>query len=277
MRIGNALKQLAWVAAFMCAANAVHAGETLDRVKSRGSMTVVTSAKWPPQAYLNDKHEFEGFDIDVAKEIGRRLGVKVAFETPQFNLMTGGHWHGRWDLCVLSVTPTKEREKLLDFPAVYYYSPYVFVVNKDSKATSRADLAGKVIGVEGGTTSEDYVNHRLNIAGPDVPAFQYLQQDPKQIKTYGDSMLPYDDLRLGDGKRLDAIVTPEQTALSAIKNGFPVKILPGGYAYREPLAIVADKGDADWDKAVGGAVSQMKQDGTLAQISEKWFGKDYTK
>ncbi len=276
MRIGKTLKQLAWVAAFMCAAGAVHAGETLDRVKAHGTMVVVTSAKWPPQAFLNDKHEFEGFDVDVAREIGRRLGVKVAFETPQFNLMTGGHWHGRWDLCVLSVTPTREREQLLDFPAVYYYSPYVFAVHKDSKVASRADLGGKVIGVEGGTTSEDYVNHRLNIAGPDVPAFKYLPQEPKQVKTYANSMLPYEDLRLGDGKRLDAIVTPEQTALTAIKSGFPVKIVPGDYAYREPLAIVADKGDADWDKAVGNAVSQMKLDGTLTQISVKWFGKDYT-
>ncbi|HDR9482422.1 cysteine ABC transporter substrate-binding protein [Burkholderia aenigmatica] len=277
MKVGSMIGKVACVAALLCAAGIAHAGETLDRVKSRGTMVVVTSAKWPPQAYLNDKHEFEGFDIDVANEIGRRLGVKVAFQTPQFNLMTGGHWHGRWDLCVLSVTPTKERERLLDFPAVYYYSPYVFVVHKDSKATSRADLGGKVIGVEAGTTSEDYVNQRLSIGGPDVPAFTYLPQAPKQVKTYGTSLLPYEDLRLGDGKRVDAILTPEQTAMAAIKNGYPVKILPGDYAYREPLAVVADKGDAEWDKTVGNAVTQMKQDGTLTKISVKWFGKDYTK
>lgn len=277
MKLGKALKHLVWITTLAYAAGAAHAGETLDRVKSRGTMTVVTSAKWPPQAYLNDKHEFEGFDVDVAKEIGRRLGVNVKFETPNFDLMTGGHWHGRWDLCVLSVTPTKAREKLLDFPAVYYYSPYVFVVNKDSEVTSSAQLGGKVIGVEGGTTSEDFVNHDLNIAGPDVPPVHYLPQPPKQVKTYGSSMLPYEDLRLGDGKRLDAIVTPEQTALTAIKNGFPVKIVPGDYAFREPLAIVADKGDADWDKAVGNAVTQMKKDGTLEQLSVKWFGKDFTK
>lgn len=254
-----------------------HAGATLDRVMKSGTMMVATSGKWPPQAFLNDKHEFDGFDIDVAKEIARRLGVKVTFDTPQFSLMTGGHWHGRWDLSVLSVTPTKSRAELLDFPAVYYYSPYVFVVNKDSKATSRNDLNGKVIGVEAGTTSEDYVRDRLNIAGPDVPPFKYMTQPPKEIKTYADSMLPYDDLRLGDGKRVDGIVTPVQTALNAIKNGYPVKIIPGDYAFREPLAIVADKGDAEWDKKVGDIVQQMKQDGTLTKLSMKWFGNDYTK
>jgi polar amino acid transport system substrate-binding protein len=254
-----------------------HAGATLDRVMKSGKMVVATSGKWPPQAFLNDKHEFDGFDIDVAKEIARRIGVKVTFDTPQFSLMTGGHWHGRWDLSVLSVTPTKPRAQLLDFPAVYYYSPYVFVVNKDSKAKTRDDLNGKVIGVEAGTTSEDYVQNRLQIAGPDVPAFKYMTQKPKEVKTYTDSMLPYDDLRLGDGKRLDAIITPEQTALAAIKSGYPVKIIPGDYAFREPLAIVADKGDAEWDKKVGDIVQQMKQDGTLTKLSTKWFGRDYTK
>lgn len=277
MRMGKLVKHAICMAAMVCVAGAAFAGETMDRVKSRGTVVVVTSAKWPPQAYLNDKHEFEGFDVDVAKEIGRRLGVKVQFETPQFSLMTGGHWHGRWDLCVLSVTPTKEREKLLDFPAVYYYSPYVFAVYKDSKIASRSDLGGKVIGVEGGTTSEDYVNRHLNIGGPDVPEFKYLASDPKQVKTYGSTLLPYEDLRLGDGKRLDAIITPEQTAREAIKNGYPIKILPGDYAFREPLAVVTDKGDPDWDKAVGGAVARMKQDGTLTKLSEQWFGKDYTK
>jgi polar amino acid transport system substrate-binding protein len=264
-------------ASIALSAFSAHAGATLDRVTKNGNMVVATSGKWPPQAFLNDKHEFDGFDIDVAKEIARRLGVKVSFDTPQFSLMTGGHWHGRWDLSVLSVTPTRPRAELLDFPAVYYYSPYVFVVNKDSKATTRNDLNGKIIGVEAGTTSEDYVRNHLDIAGPDVPAFKYMSQKPKEIKTYTDSMLPYDDLRIGDGKRLDGIITPEQTALAAIKSGYPVKIIPADYAYREPLAIVADKGDPEWNKKVGDVVQQMKQDGTLTKISMKWFGNDYTK
>jgi polar amino acid transport system substrate-binding protein len=56
-----------------------------------------------------------------------------------------------------------------------------------------------------------------------------------------------------------------------------VKIIPADYAYREPLAIVADKGDPEWNKKVGDVVQQMKQDGTLTKISMKWFGNDYTK
>lgn len=65
------------------------------------------------------------------------------------------------------------------------------------------------------------------------------------------SMLPFDDLRLGDGVRVDAVIAGEQTVLGAIKNGYPIKILPGDYAFREPLVVVADKGDPGVDRQAG--------------------------
>ncbi|MDB5767767.1 MAG: hypothetical protein JWQ61_2581 [Collimonas fungivorans] len=275
--IRGTLYGLTMAVVIACCATSAQAGDTLNRVMKNGKMVVATSAKWPPQAFLNDKNEFDGFDIDVAKELGRRIGVGVTFDTPDFSLMTGGHWRGRWDVSVLSVTPTKARAKLLDFPALYYYSPYVFAVHKNSKAKTRNDLNGKIIGVEGGTTSEDYILNRLEIDAPGVPEFKYMTQKPKEMKTYADSMLPFDDLRLGDGTRLDAVIAPEQTALGAIKNGYPVKIIPNDYAFQEPLAIVTDKGDAEWNKKIGDTIKAMKQDGTMAKISTKWFGRDYTK
>ena len=68
--------------------------------------------------------------------------------------MTGGHWHGRWDMVVGSVTPTKARARVVDFAGVYYYSPYVFAVHKTSPARNWQDLNNKKIRVETGTTSE---------------------------------------------------------------------------------------------------------------------------
>ncbi len=135
--------------------------------------------------------------------------------------MTGGRWQGRYDVGVGSVTPTKARANVIDFAGIYYYSPYVYVVHKDSEAKSVADLKGKVIGVETATTSEDYARHQLEIDAPAFPIEYKLE--PGEIRTFADSMLPFDDLRLGDGVRIDAIVAPEQTAQNAIKNGYPVK------------------------------------------------------
>lgn len=252
------------------------AGETLDRVDASKVLKVATNAGWPPQSFLDDSNQLVGFDIDVANEIAKRLGVVAEFDTPEWGVMTGGRWSGRWDVAVGSITPTKPRSEVLDFAGIYYFTPYVFAVNTDSKVTDPKELNGKKIGVETGTTSEEYINRRLVIDAPGVAPVAYWLE-PGEVKTYADSMLPFDDLRLGDGVRVDAVIAGEQTVLGAIKNGYPIKILPGDYAFQEPLAIVADKGDAEWTAKVGETIAAMKADGTLSALTTKWYGKDYSK
>ncbi|MFV0798528.1 transporter substrate-binding domain-containing protein [Brucella sp. MAB-22] len=252
-----------------------YAGETLDRVMEKKAMVVATNAGWPPQSFLDDSNKLVGFDVDVANEIGKRLGVTVSFETPDWATLTGGRWQGRYDVGVGSVTPTKARANVIDFAGIYYYSPYVYVVHKDSAAKSVADLKGKIIGVETATTSEDYARRQLEIDAPGLPPIEY-KLEPGEIRTFADSMLPFDDLRLGDGVRIDAIIAPEQTAQNAIKNGYPVKIIEGEYAFREPLVVIAEKNDPDWTAKIGEIIKQMKSDGTLATLTAKWYGKDYS-
>ncbi|ESY47322.1 amino acid ABC transporter substrate-binding protein [Mesorhizobium sp. LNJC380A00] len=271
-------KLIAWLAlatTTLAFASAASAGETINRVTSKKAMVVATNSGWPPQSFLDDSNQLVGFDIDVSKEIARRLGVEVSFDTPDWATMTGGHWQGRYDLGVGSVTPTKARAKLIDFEGIYYYSPYVYVVHKDSPAKSVADLNGKIIGVETATTSEDFIRRQLEIDAPGLPPIEY-KLEPGEIRTFADSMLPFDDLRLGDGVRLNAVIAPEQTAQNAIKNGYPLRVLEGGYAFREPLVVIAEKGDAEWNAKIGGILDEMKKDGTLAKLTTKWYGKDYS-
>lgn len=266
---------LAVGAAFVAAAASAHAGQTLDRVMEKKAMVVATNSGWPPQSYLDDSNELVGFDIDVSREIAKRLGVEVSFETPDWATLTGGRWQGRYDVGVGSVTPTKPRAQVIDFAGIYYYSPYVYVVHKDSAAKSVADLNGKVIGVETATTSEDFINRRLEIDAPGLPPIEY-KLEPGEVRTFADSMLPFDDLRLGDGVRLNAVIAPEQTALNAIKNGYPLKVIEGEYAFREPLVVIAEKGDAEWTAKIGEIIEAMKKDGTLGTLTTKWYGKDYS-
>ncbi|HEV7434231.1 MAG TPA: transporter substrate-binding domain-containing protein, partial [Pseudorhizobium sp.] len=193
--------KFAIAAAALAAATGAHAGATLDRVMERDAMVVATNSGWPPQSFLDDNNQLTGFDVDVAKEIAKRLGVEVSFETPDWATLTGGRWQGRYDLGVGSVTPTKARAQVIDFAGVYYYSPYVYVVHKDSDAKSVEDLNGKVIGVETATTSEDFIRRQLEIDAPGLPPIEY-KLEPGDIRTFADSMLPFDDLRLGAGVRL---------------------------------------------------------------------------
>jgi len=238
-------------------------------------LKIATNGSWKPQSYLDEHNQLTGFDVDVAREIARRLGRTPRFETPDFATMTGGHWHGRWDIAVGSVTPTKARAQVVDFAGVYYFSPYVFAVHKDSQASRFEDLNGKTIGVETGTTSEDYIRRRLHIDAPGAPPPQY-RVTPGRVRTYADSTMPLDDLRLGDGVRLDAVVSPEQTVLGAIKGGYPIKILAGGYAFREPLTVITDKGNPQWTAKIRQIIADMKADGTLGTLTTKWYGRDYS-
>jgi len=221
---------------------AAWAGSTLDRIHETKVIKVATAANWPPQSFLGPDNKLQGFDIDVATEIGRRLGSKVDFVTPEYGIITAGRWSNRWDLSVGSMTPTTERSRVLDFPAIYYYTPYVFAVHKDAAGAKAADLNDKIIGVEAGTTSEDYINRRLKIDAADVPAFTY-DVTPGEVKTYGDSMGPLDDLRMGNGVRLNATLSALPTVVAAVKNGYPIVRVEGKPAYYEPLAIAVDKGD----------------------------------
>jgi ABC-type amino acid transport substrate-binding protein len=100
------------------------AGETLDRIKSNGVLKMSTDPEYPPQSSLDpDTSEFVGFDIDVGREIAKRLGVDIQFATPGWDVITAGRWAGRWDMSVGSMTPTRERAEVLDFPRPSTISP----------------------------------------------------------------------------------------------------------------------------------------------------------
>ena len=142
--------------------------DLLAEVCSAGEIKVSTDPAYPPQSSLNEKTgKYEGFDIDVATEVAHRLGVKVAWETPSWDVITAGSWNDRWQASVGSMTPTNDRQKVLIFSQPYYYTPAVVVVNEDNTdiADLSTDLDGKKIGVCGGCTYEQYLNKDLAIKG----------------------------------------------------------------------------------------------------------------
>ncbi len=251
------------------------AGPALDRVMEKKVLTVATDANWPPQSFLNDENEMDGFDVEVAKEIARRLGVGVAFVTPLWDIITSGHWQGRWDISVGSMTPTRERGRVLDFPAVYYYLLVNAAVHEDSAVTTIAGLNGKNIGVTTASTHELYLKKELSIASEDAPPFTY-QVTPGKISSYERYATAADDLRLGDGVRLDAVLGALPNILKNIEAGYPFRVV-GAPVFYEPIAIAIDKGDAEFKNRLREIVLAMHEDGTLSRLSKKWFDKDYSR
>ncbi len=258
------------------AANVLAGGKSaLEEIKKAGQVVVSTDANYAPQSYLNEKGELEGFDISVAKEVAKRLGVKVKFVTPDWDLITAGKWGKRWDISIGSMTPTKERKKALFFTMPYYSSPAQFAVNKaNTTIKSLKDLAGKKIGVATETTYERYLNHNLQIEDVKIV---YQDWKPGKLVTYPTDANAIEDLALGDGARLDALLSSRQTIAEAIRagcgKGCPLKMV-GEPPYYEPLCFALDKSRPNSDSLVAELnkiIRSMYDDGTLVKLSMKFF------
>jgi len=248
------------------------AGPTLDRITKAGELVNVVDNSYPPFSYINENNEVVGFDIDIAKAVADRLGVKLRIETPGWETIVGGKWQGRWDICICSMTPTDQRAQVLDFPLEYYRSPAVLVVNKDEKAIqSAADLDGKRVGVGTGSTYEAYLDKSIVIPGAKPIVFPFKSV----IKVPTDETVAFQDLALGAGVRLDAVVANLATTKERIDAGAPVRIV-GKPLYGEPNWVAVDKGDPQWNAKVVETINALRADGTLKAISDKWLGADVT-
>ena len=251
-----------------------NAGAVLDRIMSTKTMTLSSDAEYPPQSFLNDKNEMDGFDVAVAREIAKRLGVELKIVTPAWEIIVAGNWGKRWDISVGSMTPTKARATVLSFPAVYYYTPASFAVHKDSPIKSIGDFNGKKIGVCGGCTYEGYLKKELVLDAGGVPPFEF-QVTPGELRLYETDVNVFDDVKLGPGRRLDGALSALPTIMEAIKNGYPMRVV-GKPAFYEPLAVAVDKGDPEWADKIKGLIEAMRADGTLSKLSKKWYGVDYS-
>ena len=252
------------------------AEDLLDQVLAAGKLVVSTDPNYAPQSFLNDDGELDGFDVNVAQEVAKRLGVEIEFVTPDWDLITAGNWGGRWDVSIGSMTPTEQRSEVLWFTDAYYYVPASFAVHKENTTiTTPDDLSGKTVGLGTATTYESYLNGELSMLGGEIV---YDPPSGIEIKPYSTDQEAIQDLALGDGVRLDAVMSSQTTIQGAIEEGVPLKFV-GTPAFYEPLVFALDKNRGPSDKMVAKLneiVGEMHSDGTLTELSEKWFGLDLT-
>lgn len=253
-----------------------NAGAVLDRIEASKTLTVAVGTDWGVMSHLNDKQEVDGYDLDVAKEIAKRLGVNPKFVTPGWDVIESGNWQGRWDMAMGQMTPLKARAERFDWPGIYFYETHVAVVHKDSTASKPADLEGKKIGTRAGTTLDMYANHTLKPEWVDAKPIEF-QFTPGEIVSYPSAnSISLEDLRLGDGVRLDGVLVELTMVDAALKNGYPLRVLSPAL-WNAPGVVSIEKGDKELFDKVAAAIQGMKDDGTLSKLSLKWYGADYTK
>jgi polar amino acid transport system substrate-binding protein len=266
--------------------------DKLAEILDRGRLIIATDPDYPPQSQLRPEairaantrclateytaSELTGFDVDVAVEIARRLGMEACFVGPTWTQITSGGWDDHWDISVGSMAITPERLQLLYFTQPYYMAPAALLVHKDNTAfTQPNQLSGKRIGVCAGCTYEYYLQGKLQMPG------QTITFDVKDavIVAYDTEIPALADLALGDGVRLDAVLTGQPLGQSLIASGLPIKQL-GGPVFTEYLAVAIDKKSSKDPVGLVRRVTQIVQDmhgdGTLLKLSQQYYGSDFT-
>jgi len=244
------------------------AGAVYDYIKANNELMIATDANWAPFSYIDDDGVMQGFDVEVGREIAKRMGVEARFITPAWDIITSGNWNMRWDVSVGSMTPTASRSEVLNFPAVYYYTPASFAVHSDSTLTV-PQLSGKTICTTAASTWEMYLQGNLDML--DAPAFTY-DVTPGTITSLVDGAACLDDVRLGAGVRNDGMIDSLPMLLAAIDAGYPIKVL-GSPAFYEPLSLATDKGndDPELDAELARIIADMQKDYSLSLLSIQHF------
>ncbi len=251
----------------------------LARIMEAGEIVVSTDPAYPPQSFLNeDTGEYEGFDIDVAMEIGERLGVEVTFTDPTFDAVVAGSWAERWDMSVGSVTVTEERAEVLDFTDPYYFTPAQMTALEDSDIESVDDLAGQTVCVGESTTYLFWIEGTLTL--PESAGEIAEVPEGMTSTTFVTDVDCAEAWRSGRTEDFQGFLTALPTAQGLIDSGdYPIKLV-GDPVFYEPLAVAFDNAIEDNDSlvaAVDAIIGEMHEDGTLTTMSEEWYeGIDYS-
>ena len=226
-----------------------------------GTLIVGFDQDFPPMGFVGDNGEYTGFDLDLAKEVASRLGLEykaqpVAWDSKDMELESGNIdciWNG------FTITG---REDDYTWTTPYMANKQVFVVANDSDIKSQADLAGKVVEVQADSSAEAALKENQDLAN----TFGQLLTTP-------DYNTAFMDLEQGavDAVAMDVIVADYQIK----QRNADFKILDDSLS-EEEYGVGFKKGNTELRDKVQGALEEMAADGTLAKISDEWFGEDVT-
>lgn len=218
---------------------------------------------FPPMGFRDDKNNIVGFDIDMAKEATKRMGVEVEFKPIDWNSKEVELNSKRVDVLWNGLTITEKRKENIAFTNPYMENRQIIVVNANSVIKGKADLAGKIVGTQEGSSSVEALEK-------DAAALKSF----KELKKYSDNVAALMDLKNG---RLDAVVVDE------IVGRYYIAKKPGEYAIladnfgSEEYGVGLRKDDKELLGKLQKALDDMKKDGTSAKISKQWFGEDIIK
>lgn len=230
-----------------------------DSQKDEAALVIGIDDKFAPMGFRDDNNEIVGFDIDYAKAAAEKMGTEVTFQPIDWKTKEAELSSGRIDLIWNGYTITDERKEKVLFTKPYLKNAQVVVTLADSNLTKLDDLAGKVVGLQSLSSAADALN-----AAP-------VKEKIKTVTEFADNVQALTDLKSG---RLDAVVIDEVVIdYYMTKEAGTFKVLDESLAPEE-YGIGVKKGNEELLKKLQKALDEMNDDGTAAEISEKWFGED---
>ena len=239
------------VAASSEAASTSTAAAELTTVEA-GKLTMATNAAFPPYEMTTDAGAFEGIDIDTAQAIADKLGLELQIDDMDFDAALLSVQQGKADIAMAGVTVTDERKNVMDFSDSYATGIQSIIVPEGSDIASPDDLAGKMIGTQRGTTGYIYCSDDF---GDDA------------VVAYDDGLTAVQALNNG---QVDAVVIDNAPAKEFVAANPGLVLLDTSYA-EEDYAIGMAKGNTALEDAVNAALEELKADGTLQSIVDKYI------
>lgn len=217
-----------------------------------GKLIMSTNAAFPPYEMTTDSGEFEGIDIETAQAIADKLGLELQIDDMDFDAALLAVQQGKSDMLMAGVTVTDERQNVMDFTDSYATGIQSIIVKEDSDIASVDDLAGKKIGTQRGTTG-----------------YLYCSDD------FGDeNVVAYDDgltaVQMLNNGQVDCVVIDNAPAKEFIAANPGLKLLDTAYV-EEDYAIGVGKGNTELKDAINTALEELKADGTLQAIVDKYI------
>lgn len=235
--------------------------DSLKRITEKGTFILGLDDSFPPMGFRNESNEIIGFDIDVAKEVCKRLGVELVLQPISWTAKEQELNSYNIDCIWNGMSVNDERKEKMSLSIPYLKNSMSFVVKDGNNIISLDSLKGKKIGVQSGSTAEEILKE------------SEIYSQISEVISYQDNITAFMDLEINqiDSVFLDNVVANYYIA----ENNKPYIVLEEGLEDEE-YAIGFRKQDIELCSKINEILKEMKKDGSIAEISTKWFGKDIT-
>lgn len=220
-----------------------------------GEVVIAMSGEFKPFSHF-ENNKLTGFDHDIAVAIADELELELKTETAAFDTLIQGVKSKRYDVLIASMTPTEERDKAVDFTDPYFSSGATMFVKNDSDCTDPTKMKSPKVGVASGTTYQKFLEDE-GWAG--------------EIVSFTSDVTALEDV---DAGRLDGAMTDRLVGLYQIDQADRDLRACGDPLYTEEPAFAVREGNSELVDDLNEALTTIKENGTYAEISEKWFGQD---